>query len=238
MTIDKSSIQVPLQDSELPCCPCEDNLGGSRAVLQPVLASGENIACPIGVSCNNGTITSPINNGTVPPPTTPHVPKPRGPLGNNPSACTNGNPCSEGTCFSDCDCGCGRRSLLNIAFAHEIDPTKQPQESSPPELRSSPLDSFLPNAAATPAASLSPCPEGLCTPDCECFVDKLLAFINPGTPLASMPRVCGPRECSADCICRDDLIKTARVVGSLRKHDSISKPKVGDQNIIVGKSDL
>jgi hypothetical protein len=112
-----------------------------------------------------------------------------------------GIPCAEGQCHSDCDCRPGMTPT---------DGFKNPKDGHSFE------NLHIPSSSK--ATSFPTCPEGQCFPDCECSVDSLLAFINPGTPLASMPRVCASGECSANCICRDDLVKTARVVAELRKH--------------------
>lgn len=188
------------------------------------LSVNNNTVCPDGLTCNNGTAT---------PPTLPTQPKPKDPKNTKSAPKLTGNPCAEGQCWHDCDCGPG---LTPADFAiPSTDDSK---------------------AQALQAESIPICPEGQCFSDCECSVDGLMAFINPGIPLASMPRVCASGECSTDCICRDDLVKTAQVVASLRKHhsrydyfvpnsfsslttlDSSKLKKGANQKVLAGKSEL
>lgn len=109
------------------------------------------------------------------------------------------NPCAEGQCWTDCECGSRLASpkILNASVKASVATLQQV------------------------GTKKNPCGEDLpCDGACECSTSILLSLISPDTPMASLPRVCGPQECSADCICRDDLIKTAKVVASLKEHDS------------------
>lgn len=110
-----------------------------------------------------------------------------------------GVPCPEGTCDpTRCDCD----SLFKAPTQFELAFDETPQRHS----------------SLLGTASLPACPKGKCSSHCECSMDSMVALLNPGTSLASMPRVCATGECSTDCICRDDLAKAARLVITLREH--------------------
>ncbi|TLD32478.1 hypothetical protein E2P81_ATG05454 [Venturia nashicola] len=244
LTLESSSIQVPLKTAEIRCCPCDDTPVPDQATLQPSNSHDNEAICSTRLPCSNGNASTPI----LPINSPSHGAPRNGPQAGPPAIPTVwGIACPENQCDpSWCDCDTSR-SIVDFATpAAKSEGRSAIGKPCPENLCRSDCDCDT-NFVSSPKGSnesmlrkaMPVCPEGECLSDCECSVDSMVALLNPGTSPAFMRRICAAGECSADCICRDDLASAARVAAVLREHNSsFASKKDGDQKILAGKSEL